>query len=158
MFSKIKTVHRGYISSQDTFYIDSLECLRPVCQQTYVYRYSKVAHAKLYITKTPITAADILNERALSLWHRKYQNQGKNRRKPTVCVNAATRRSCKNSIRLHSPTNSINPSMHFGPVWINDWINTILSKRIRVKSVSDEYFGRPWERETDLERKVSNKI
>jgi hypothetical protein len=136
VFGKIKTVHRGYIGSQDTFYIDSLEYLRRVCQQTYFYRYSKVAHAKLYITQTPITAAAIL-------LHRTYQNQGKNRRKPTVCVNAATRRSCKNYIRLHSPTNSINPSMHFRPVWINDWINTILSKRIRVKSVSDEYFGRP---------------
>lgn len=68
MFSKIKTVHRGYIGSQDTFYIDSLEYLRRVCQQTYFYRYSKVAHSKLYITQTPITAADILNERALPFY------------------------------------------------------------------------------------------
>ena len=68
MFGKIKTVHRGYIGSQDTFYIDSLEYLRRVCQQTYFYRYSKVAYAKLYITQTPITAADILNERALPFY------------------------------------------------------------------------------------------
>jgi hypothetical protein len=60
VFGKIKTVHRGYIGSQHTFYIDSLEYLRRVCQQTYFYRYSKVAHA--------ITAADILNERALPFY------------------------------------------------------------------------------------------
>jgi len=30
--------------------------------------YSKVAHSKLYITQTPITAADILNERALPFY------------------------------------------------------------------------------------------
>ena len=63
--------------------------------------------------------------------------------KPMVCVNAATIRSCTNSIWLHSSTNSINPSMHFRPDWMNGWITTILSKRIRVKSVTDEYFGRP---------------
>ena len=34
-------------------------------QQTYVDTYSKVAFAKLYVTKTPITAADLLNDRVL---------------------------------------------------------------------------------------------
>ena len=62
MFSKIKTVHRGYIGSQDTFYIGSLKRLGWVYQQTYVYRFFKFAHAKLYIAKTPITAADMLED------------------------------------------------------------------------------------------------
>ena len=142
MFSKIKTVHRGYIGSQDTFYIGSLKRLGWVYQQTYVYRFFKFAHAKLYIAKTPITAADMLEDSNHSMTSN-ITKPGKNHRKPTVCVNAATRRSCKNSIRLHYPTNSINPSMHFRLVWMNDWITTILSKRIRVKSVADDYFGRP---------------
>ena len=34
-------------------------------QQTFVDTYSKVAAAKLYTTKTPITAADLLNDRVL---------------------------------------------------------------------------------------------
>ena len=34
-------------------------------QQTYVDTYAKVAFAKLYTTKTPITAADLLNDRVL---------------------------------------------------------------------------------------------
>ena len=36
-----------------------------VYQQAYVDTYSKVAHAKLYTTKTPISAADFLNDRVL---------------------------------------------------------------------------------------------
>lgn len=37
-------------------------------QQTYVDTYSKVAHCKLYTTKTPITAADMLNDRVLPFY------------------------------------------------------------------------------------------
>lgn len=36
-----------------------------IYQQTFVDTYSKVAMAKLYTTKTPITAADLLNDRVL---------------------------------------------------------------------------------------------
>jgi transposase InsO family protein len=36
-----------------------------VYQQTFVDTYSKVAACKLYTTKTPITAADLLNDRVL---------------------------------------------------------------------------------------------
>ena len=36
-----------------------------IYQQTFVDTYSKVAFAKLYTTKTPITAADTLNDRVL---------------------------------------------------------------------------------------------
>ena len=36
-----------------------------IYQQTFVDTYSKVAFAKLYTTKTPITAAELLNDRVL---------------------------------------------------------------------------------------------
>jgi len=39
-----------------------------VYQQTFVDTYSKVAHAKLYTTKTPITSADMLNDRVLPFY------------------------------------------------------------------------------------------
>ena len=39
-----------------------------IYQQTYVDTYCKVAHAKLYTTKTPITAADLLNDRVLPFY------------------------------------------------------------------------------------------
>jgi hypothetical protein len=36
-----------------------------IYQQTFIDTYSKVAFAKLYNRKTPITAADLLNDRVL---------------------------------------------------------------------------------------------
>lgn len=43
-----------------------------IYQQTFVDTYLKVAHCKLYVTKTPITAADLLNDRVLPF----YEPQG----------------------------------------------------------------------------------
>jgi len=37
----------------------------PIYQQTFIDTYSKVAFAKLYDRKTPIVAADLLNDRVL---------------------------------------------------------------------------------------------
>lgn len=62
---EIETEHPGYLGSQDTFYVGTLKGVGRVYQQTYVDTYCKVAHAKLYTSKTPITAADLLNERVL---------------------------------------------------------------------------------------------
>ena len=62
---EIETAHPGYLGSQDTFYVDTLKGVGRIYHQTFVDTYSKVAFAKLYTTKTPITAADILNDRAL---------------------------------------------------------------------------------------------
>ena len=49
----------GYLGSQDTFYVGTLKGVGRIYQQTFVDTYAKVAHAKLYKTKTPITAADL---------------------------------------------------------------------------------------------------
>ncbi|MCL4146813.1 UNVERIFIED_CONTAM: hypothetical protein GTU68_021358 [Idotea baltica] len=62
---EIETEHPGYLGSQDTFYVSTLKGVGRVYQQTYVDTYCKVAHAKLYTSKTPITAADLLNEKVL---------------------------------------------------------------------------------------------
>jgi len=62
---EIETVHPGYLGSQDTFYVGNLKGVGRIYQQTFVDTYSKVAFAKLYTTKTPITAADILNDKVL---------------------------------------------------------------------------------------------
>ena len=65
---EIETVHPGYLGSQDTFYVGTLKGVGRIYQQTFVDTYSKVAAAKLYTTKTPITAADLLNDRVLPLF------------------------------------------------------------------------------------------
>ena len=62
---EIETVHPGYLGSQDTFYVGTLKGVGRVYQQTFVDTYSVVAFAKLYTTKTPITSADLLNDRVL---------------------------------------------------------------------------------------------
>lgn len=62
---EIETAHPGYLGSQDTFYVGTLKGVGRNYQQTFVDTYSKVAFAKLYTTKTPITAADLLNDRVL---------------------------------------------------------------------------------------------
>ena len=69
---EIETQHPGYLGSQDTFYVGTLKGVGRVYQQTYVDTYCKVAHCKLYTTKTPITAADLLNDRVLPF----YEEQG----------------------------------------------------------------------------------
>ena len=69
---EIETAHPGYLGSQDTYYVGTFKGIGRVYQQTFVDTYSKVAHAKLYTTKTPITAADMLNDRVLPF----YEKQG----------------------------------------------------------------------------------
>lgn len=66
-YGEIETAHPGYLGSQDTFYVGTIKGVGRIYQQTFVDTYSKYAAAKLYTTKTPITAADLLNDRVLPL-------------------------------------------------------------------------------------------
>lgn len=65
---EIETAHPGYLGSQDTFYVGTIKGVGRIYQQTFADTYRKVAAAKLYITKTPITGADLLNDRVLPLF------------------------------------------------------------------------------------------
>jgi len=64
-YGEIETAHPGYLGSQDTFYVGTIKGVGRIYQQTFVDTYSKIAAAKLYSTKTPITAADLLNDKVL---------------------------------------------------------------------------------------------
>ena len=55
----------GYCGAQDTFYVGTLKGVGRIYQQTFIDTYSKIGFAKLYDRKTPITAADLLNDRVL---------------------------------------------------------------------------------------------
>jgi transposase InsO family protein len=55
----------GYCGAQDTFYVGTLKGVGRIYQQTFIDTYSKAAFAKLYDRKTPITAADLLNDRVV---------------------------------------------------------------------------------------------
>ncbi len=63
---EIETHHPGYLGSQDTFYVGTIKGVGRIYQQTFVDTYSKWAAAKLYTTKTPITGADLLNDRVFA--------------------------------------------------------------------------------------------
>jgi transposase InsO family protein len=62
---EFESEHPGYCDAQDTFYVGNLKGVGRVYQQTFIDTYTKVACAKLYDRKTPITAADLVNDRVL---------------------------------------------------------------------------------------------
>ncbi|MHC4705349.1 MAG: IS481 family transposase [Planctomycetota bacterium] len=62
---EIETEHPGYLGSQDTFYVGTMKGVGRIYQQTFIDTYSRVAFCKLYTMKTPITAADLLNDQVL---------------------------------------------------------------------------------------------
>ena len=62
---EIETEHPGYLGAQDTFYVGTLKGVGRIYQQTFLDTYTKVAFAKLYDRKTPLAAADLLNDRVI---------------------------------------------------------------------------------------------
>ena len=58
----------GYCGAQDTFYVGNMKGVGRIYQQTFIDTYAKVAFAKLYDRKTPITAAELLNDRVLPFY------------------------------------------------------------------------------------------
>jgi len=55
----------GYCGAQDTFYVGNMKGVGRIYQQTFIDTYSKVALGKLYDRRTPLTAADLLNDRVV---------------------------------------------------------------------------------------------
>jgi transposase InsO family protein len=62
---EFESEHPGYCGAQDTFYVGNLKGVGRIYQQTFIDTYTKVGFAKLYDRKTPITSADLLNDRVL---------------------------------------------------------------------------------------------
>jgi transposase InsO family protein len=62
---EFESEHPGYCGAQDTFYVGNMKGVGRIYQQTFIDTYCKVGLAKLYDRKTPITAADLLNDRVL---------------------------------------------------------------------------------------------
>src|SRR6516165_6588350 len=96
--------HPGYCGAQDTFYVGNLKGVGRVYQQTFIDTYAKVACAKLYDRKTPITAADLLNDRVVPFFEehevkllRVLTDRGRSRRRSRWSV---TKRAIAFSIRL----------------------------------------------------------
>src|SRR6202030_2134184 len=65
---EFESEHPGYCGAQDTFYVGNWKGVGRVYQQTFVDTYAKVGFAKLYDRKTPLTAADLLNDRVIPFY------------------------------------------------------------------------------------------
>jgi len=69
---EIETHHPGYLGSQDTYYIGTIKGVGRIYQQTYIDTYCKVVQAKIYLDKTSLTAAELLNDKVVPM----YEEQG----------------------------------------------------------------------------------
>ena len=65
---EFESEHPGYCGAQDTFYVGNLKGVGRIYQQTFIDTYTKVSFAKLYDRKTPITAAELLNDRVVPFY------------------------------------------------------------------------------------------
>jgi transposase InsO family protein len=67
-YGEFESEHPGYCGAQDTFYVGNMKGVGRIYRQTFIDTYSKVVCAKLYDRKTPITAADLVNDRVIPLF------------------------------------------------------------------------------------------
>src|SRR4030081_1825699 len=83
----------GYCGAQDTFYVGNMKGVGRIYQQTFIDTYSKAAFAKLYDRKTPITAADLLNDRVVPFFDEKEVKLSRGRSGPRTeyCGNPGRR-------------------------------------------------------------------
>lgn len=65
---EIETYHPGYLGAQDTYYVGTIKGVGRIYQQTFIDTYSKIAQAKLYDRKNALVAADLLNDRVITLF------------------------------------------------------------------------------------------
>ena len=111
----------GYCGAQDTFYVGTLKGVGRIYQQTFIDTYAKVAFAKLYDRKTPITAAEILNDRVLPFYD-----------EPSAFIAPCS----TSSIGSRSARRSITRSMSCRPISMLGWSNTIIVDHIRAVGAS----------------------
>ena len=62
---EIETFHPGFLLGQDTLYVGYIKGIGKIYQQTGIDTYSNIGFAKVYTDKTPLPAADLLNDRVL---------------------------------------------------------------------------------------------
>ena len=65
--------------AQDTFYVGTLKGVGRIYQKNFVHTYAKVGFAKLYDRKTPLTAADLLNDRVIPFYEVEWALGGRTR-------------------------------------------------------------------------------
>jgi transposase InsO family protein len=65
---QIEAPYPGYLGCQDTYYVGTLKGVGRVYAQTFIDATCAVGFAKLYLSKMPMTAVDLLHERVLPFY------------------------------------------------------------------------------------------
>lgn len=68
----VNAPHPGHLLCQDTYYVGNIKGVGKIYMQTVIDAHCSQAFAKLYLSKAPITAADVLNDRVFPF----YDEQG----------------------------------------------------------------------------------
>ncbi len=71
-FGEVETHHPGFLVGQDTFYVGYIKGVGKIYQQTVIDTYSNFGFAKLYLEKTALTAADVLNDLVLPFFDKEH--------------------------------------------------------------------------------------
>lgn len=62
---EVETHHPGYLIGQDTFYVGYIKGVGRIYQQTVIDTFSNFGFAKIYLDKSALTSADVLNDKVL---------------------------------------------------------------------------------------------
>lgn len=65
---EVETHHSGFLVGQDTYYVGYIKGVGKIYQQTAIDTYSNLGFAKVYLDKTSIIAADMLNDKVLPVF------------------------------------------------------------------------------------------
>jgi len=68
---EIESFHPGFLFGQDTYYVGWIKGIGKIYQQTGIDTHCNVGFAKLYLEKTAVTAADLLNDKVLPFYDSK---------------------------------------------------------------------------------------
>ena len=64
----IEAPHPGYLLCQDTYFVGTIKGVGKIYQQTVIDAHNSQVFAKLYLSKVPMTAVDVLNDRVLPFY------------------------------------------------------------------------------------------
>src|SRR5579871_1784836 len=64
----IEAPHPGHLLCQDTYFVGTIKGVGKIYQQTVIDAHASLAFAKLYLSKVPMTAVDVLNDRVLPFY------------------------------------------------------------------------------------------
>ena len=129
----------GYCGAQDTFYVGTMKGVGRIYQQTFIDTYAKIAFAKLYDRKTPLTAVDLLNDRVVPFYdqHEVRLCRVLTDRGTEYCGNPSTTStsSISRSRRDHSRTKTKSPQTNgiverFHKTVLNEFYRVAFRKRI----------------------------